>query len=304
MKKECDMVQDLLFSYSDGVLSEASKAFVEEHLKACKECEKQLEEIQNENKETTKEIRKEIDYLKGIERKARWKVIRVIFLLLILVGVIVALVYYGNRFAIFHAMGKMETFCKQADAYYFIREYKEKQQGDVYRQKIWYANGKYKIQYEQQIKGDQPLICEEYIDTQTGKEFLLFPDLKTYQEKETTGIYEWTKGYYPIALDTLQKQCIAAFTLKMGKVQTLQNQTYYVIVKDNYEYWYNMATLLCEKVIAKYGIYSSNIKEIATPIDTETQVEYYHFYVYNVPEEEVAVPDLTEYTKEENIGIG
>ena len=33
MKNECDIVKDLLFSYNDGVLSEASKNFVEKHLK-------------------------------------------------------------------------------------------------------------------------------------------------------------------------------------------------------------------------------------------------------------------------------
>ena len=38
MKNECDIVQDLLFSYNDGVLSETSKELVEEHLKKCDKC--------------------------------------------------------------------------------------------------------------------------------------------------------------------------------------------------------------------------------------------------------------------------
>ena len=33
MKKECDLVQDLLFSYNDGILSNTSKELVEKHLK-------------------------------------------------------------------------------------------------------------------------------------------------------------------------------------------------------------------------------------------------------------------------------
>lgn len=38
MKKECDIVQDLLFSYKDGCLKQGSKEFVEKHLKMRKLC--------------------------------------------------------------------------------------------------------------------------------------------------------------------------------------------------------------------------------------------------------------------------
>ena len=45
MKNECDIVEDLLFSYNDDILTNASKEFVEEHLKKCDKCKKVLEEI-------------------------------------------------------------------------------------------------------------------------------------------------------------------------------------------------------------------------------------------------------------------
>ena len=40
MKNECDIVQDLLFSYKDGCLKQGSKEFVEKHLKKCDNCSK------------------------------------------------------------------------------------------------------------------------------------------------------------------------------------------------------------------------------------------------------------------------
>ncbi|MBO4809365.1 MAG: zf-HC2 domain-containing protein [Lachnospiraceae bacterium] len=45
MKYECDMIEDLLPLYKDGVCSEASKKAVEEHLKECPKCKKMLEEL-------------------------------------------------------------------------------------------------------------------------------------------------------------------------------------------------------------------------------------------------------------------
>ena len=44
MKKECDIVQDLLPAYLDHTCSDASKEYVEEHLAACKECSELVQE--------------------------------------------------------------------------------------------------------------------------------------------------------------------------------------------------------------------------------------------------------------------
>ena len=67
MKNECAIVRDLLFSYSDGVLSMTSKKLVEEHLTTCESCRKILEEIKQD--EEKKSQIKEIDYLKVIKNK-------------------------------------------------------------------------------------------------------------------------------------------------------------------------------------------------------------------------------------------
>ena len=42
MRITCDVIQDLMPSYVDGILSEDSQALVKEHMEACKECRKML----------------------------------------------------------------------------------------------------------------------------------------------------------------------------------------------------------------------------------------------------------------------
>ena len=87
MKNECDMVKDLLFSYNDGILSDTSKEFVENHLKICDNCNNTLKEIKQENNEINQ--KKEIDALKGVRKKITKKniiiSISLIFLLIIII---------------------------------------------------------------------------------------------------------------------------------------------------------------------------------------------------------------------------
>lgn len=48
MKITCDVIQDLMPSYIDGILSEDSQALVEEHMGTCQECRKMLEIMKGE----------------------------------------------------------------------------------------------------------------------------------------------------------------------------------------------------------------------------------------------------------------
>ena len=87
MKNECDIVKDLLFSYNDGVLSETSNEFVEEHLKNCESCKKALEEIRQESRDI--EQKKEIDAFKGVRKKLTKKNIIISISLIILLIIII-----------------------------------------------------------------------------------------------------------------------------------------------------------------------------------------------------------------------
>ena len=63
-KKECEIVQDLLMNYADGVLNPESKKLVENHLKECEECQLELKHIQDDMKEKENREQIELNYLK------------------------------------------------------------------------------------------------------------------------------------------------------------------------------------------------------------------------------------------------
>ena len=48
MKNDCEVVRDLLPLYHDGVCSPKSRELIEEHLRECEACRKELEEIKKE----------------------------------------------------------------------------------------------------------------------------------------------------------------------------------------------------------------------------------------------------------------
>lgn len=88
MKNECDIVQDLLFSYKDGCLKQGSKEFVEKHLKKCDECAKIYAEMSKEEEELNT-TNNEIDYLKKIKKKMKKKTKIIIAISIVLIILIV-----------------------------------------------------------------------------------------------------------------------------------------------------------------------------------------------------------------------
>ena len=92
MKKECEIVQDLLFGYNDGVISKSSTELVENHLKECDICKNKLEEIQKDSKDDNQ--KKEVDYLKKVKNKLKRRkkiIITVLSILFIIIVFNVAL---------------------------------------------------------------------------------------------------------------------------------------------------------------------------------------------------------------------
>ena len=69
MKITCDVIQDLMPSYIDGILSEDSKALVEEHMGTCQECRKMLEIMKEEQGKEQAQMRSSAATLKKIRKK-------------------------------------------------------------------------------------------------------------------------------------------------------------------------------------------------------------------------------------------
>ena len=88
-KEECEIVQDLLLNYVDGVLSNSSKKLVENHLKGCRECNQRLHNIKNDIAKTQEAEVKEVDYLKKVNKKIKNKKIIAIISLIILAIILI-----------------------------------------------------------------------------------------------------------------------------------------------------------------------------------------------------------------------
>ena len=111
MKKECEIVQDLIFGYCDGTLNPASKELVEKHLVKCEECKKVYEEIKKDKKIDDADDKIEIDYLKRVNKKLkRKKFLIVIFsiciVLLVVLHIVAFICYYHDHTTIEIFMNK------------------------------------------------------------------------------------------------------------------------------------------------------------------------------------------------------
>lgn len=67
MKITCDVIQDLMPSYVDGILSEDSQALVEEHMGTCQECRKMYEIMKAEQGKEQTQIRSSAAFIAGRE---------------------------------------------------------------------------------------------------------------------------------------------------------------------------------------------------------------------------------------------
>ena len=73
MKKECEIINDLLPNYVENLVSEETKKFVNEHISNCEQCKKQLEILREDrnkiNLKSKDEQKIELDYLKKYNKK-------------------------------------------------------------------------------------------------------------------------------------------------------------------------------------------------------------------------------------------
>lgn len=83
----CEIVQDLLPSYIDGLTNDATNQAVEEHLFSCETCRKMYEHMKEDETEPIADqadVKADIDYLKKIKRHNRFDIILVAVILLAL----------------------------------------------------------------------------------------------------------------------------------------------------------------------------------------------------------------------------
>lgn len=112
-KKECRIIQDLLPSYMEGLTTEETNEYVEEHLKECDECRKTLETMQKDIEINTNHAdKKEVNYFKKYKKKMT--LLKGIILIILLVFIITV----GRRMFILVTLSKKAEKSKESDNYY------------------------------------------------------------------------------------------------------------------------------------------------------------------------------------------
>ena len=94
---DCDVIQDLLPSYSDKVSSNSTNKIVEEHLESCSKCREALNSMNKKmDTETLREQDDEINYLKGYKKRRRIFVTLGIMLASIITLTVVTIIFIIN----------------------------------------------------------------------------------------------------------------------------------------------------------------------------------------------------------------
>lgn len=137
-KKDCEIIEDLLLSYSDDVLNEETKKMVESHLKDCRECRKRLADIKKEDNVKEKI---EVNYLKKLRRKTIMRSI----IIAILIVFIMFMINYLYKFNIVSNMAKVAKEYEESDYYIEkISGHENKGKDEVQYEKEWKKGNKVK----------------------------------------------------------------------------------------------------------------------------------------------------------------
>ena len=82
--KECKIIRDLFPSYIDGLTSESTNQYIQEHLDNCEDCQKVLETMKKDIKiDTTKKDSREVKYIKKYNKKM--KILKITLLAILLI---------------------------------------------------------------------------------------------------------------------------------------------------------------------------------------------------------------------------
>ena len=300
-KKECEIVQDLLVNYYDGILNPESKKIVEKHLSECEECKEELKLIQEDMKNNNKE-QIELDYLKKIRIKTKIKSILVAVAIIFAIAVII---FLNNFIKINGIMNRAEKSLQSNNLY--IEKTQILSNNSTSVRKLYYNNEKYKHVWE--------IYSDDGVETKSIEYANINSDEITYiYEKEKKAVIE--KGDISKIKNNAKSIKYVPFViewnnlfLKIGTtfVYSIDTDTYangkkcYVLhnrsEKDKWEIWIDKETGLPIKEINRDGekisFAGTNVVKSINDVICE-----YKYKFDKVTDEEVKVPDLSNYTVE------
>lgn len=319
-KTECEIVQDLLFGYIDNVLNPESRKLVEQHIAECEQCKEKYLDMLKDTKDESFQ-KKEIDYLKKLKRKTRIKIILTVFVIIFSIFFII----YIRKFIIFNNLKyKASNSLKSQNMYIQASSYIGNGKTSVTRTYI--KDGKYKKVGQIYTEDGIENVSEEYASEESDESIYFYGNGTYCIFKDLSGGDMFTdinfKGIpYLMKDDRLIIKFVIPFIYKIYRSSNdiMLNQSCYVLKPwydedGSYELWIDIESGLPLKEFSKnsrasafdYEIIpenldTNNIDEINSIANKRIYKEIYddttyYFYEFDtVTDEDVALPDLSEY---------
>lgn len=299
-KKECEIVQDLLVSYADGILNPESKKLVEEHIKDCENCQLELKHVQDDSKAKENKEQIELDYLKKIRIRAKIKSILLASAILLL---IVFIIFLNNFLKINSIMNKAEKSLQSNNFYKETSEILFDNQTAVTKE--YYKDGKYKSMWTVYSDNGIETSITQYADINSDKRtYIYVTDKKAVIEKgDISKIKNDNIKNVPFVTsrNDLFSKIGTTFVYSIDTDTYDYGKEYYVLKNrsesNRWEIWIDKETGLPIREITRGGAKSfftgtDVVKEVRDTIQT------YKYEFDTVTDEEVEVPDLSNYTVE------
>lgn len=281
MKKEldCKVIEDLMLPYLDGTLNLETKEIMDKHFSECEECRKKLDEMKSSVLENDENDKKCIDFLKKARRKERFRVVKFI----LLIALIVFLIVYLRNFVILNGIYSSREKYLLSDNLYIQRV--DHQPNNVAMvTKYYYKDGKSKIVYDTYNN-------DGFLDTYTVYSDMDSNDLKNIVEDfilpYNLGIFE--KLYYSLGFSVFTTFHSDTLHTHFSK----DDRECYLLTDDkNNRTWYDKKTGLKVKQIVpnaqdEYYENSTILKSI------QDQVTDFEFEFGVVTDEDVTNPVIS-----------
>ncbi len=304
-KKECEIVQDLLVNYADGILNQESKKLVEKHLSECEECREKLKFIQEDIKEKNSKEQIELDYLKKIRLKTK---IKSILLALVIIFLIFFILFLNKFIKINSLMNRAEKSLQSSNFYKETTEILFDNQTKI--KKEYFKDNKYKFVTEIYSDDGVETNLIEYADIDSDERIYIYEkDKKAVIEKgDISEIKNDINNikYVPFITDrdNLFAKVGTTFVYSINTDTFDYGKEYYIFknkTENNiWEIWIDKETGLPIKEINRGG---NKIFFTGTNVIKEVRdnIQEYKYEFNKVTDEDVHVPDLSNYTVENKI---
>ncbi|MCI8384675.1 MAG: hypothetical protein HFJ33_07500 [Clostridia bacterium] len=251
IKKECNIVEDLLPAYIDCLLSEESLDFVKTHLETCENCQKTHQKMTSDLQKEDIENTENIKIIKKYTRKI--KILKTLVAITILAILGVFLSHTGYRYYIVkNALTKNINY--NVSGNYRLEEYDESIERYEYHTTTYWVDNKMK-----KVKGNEVL---EYWED--NKHYFMNNDNKTYFIKNEN-IHEHSTINIPILILSEMKNLVDDKGIRPISILqfifdsdiTIQEEgfrgnTKYYVIKDmqkGIKIYFNQDTFFAERIV-------------------------------------------------------